>query len=122
MESEEVTAIFSIVDGALLKPLAYRIRDGFTRLRKSALKMAPMYPRLPVNAAHFRSWQEQCTGCESGALANPAAFNLTDNGEPERIEVCYLHLAVVSGFGRRCASGTALRGERRSAGGRTRSW
>jgi len=81
-----VTAIFSIVDGALLKPLAYRDPGRLYAASESALKMAPMYPRLPVNAAHFRSWQEQCTGCESGALANPAAFNLTDNGEPERIE------------------------------------
>src|SRR5215831_1884098 len=45
-----------------------------------------MYPRLPVNASHFRSWQEQCRSCESAALLNPASFNLTGEGEPEQIE------------------------------------
>src|SRR5262249_5539093 len=29
---------------------------------------------------------EQCRSCESAALANPAFFNLTGDGEPERIE------------------------------------
>jgi putative ABC transport system permease protein len=45
-----------------------------------------MYPRLPVNASHFRSFQEQCRSCESAALLNPASFNLTGEREPERIE------------------------------------
>ncbi len=81
-----VTAIFSVVDGVLLKPLAYREPGRLYAAAESALKLAPQYPRIPVNAAHFRSWQEQCRSCESGALVNPASFNLTGGGEPERIE------------------------------------
>jgi putative ABC transport system permease protein len=41
---------------------------------------------IPVNASHFRSWLDQCGSCESGALLNPATFNLTSGGEPERID------------------------------------
>jgi putative ABC transport system permease protein len=81
-----VTTIFSIVDGVLLKPLAYKEPGRLYAAAESAPKMAPMYPRLPVNASHFRSWQEQCRSCESGALLNPASFNLTGEGEPEQIE------------------------------------
>ena len=81
-----VTAIFSVVDGVLLKPLAYREPGRLYAAAESALKLAPQYPRIPVNAAHFRSWQEQCRSCESAALVNPDSFNLTGGGEPERIE------------------------------------
>lgn len=38
---------------------------------------------------HFLSWQEQCGSCESEALLNPATFNPTGGGEPERIERAY---------------------------------
>ena len=81
-----VTTIFSVVDGVVLKPLAYKEPGRLYAAAESAPKLAPMYPRLPVNAAHFRSWQEQCRSCEAGALVNPATFNLTGEGEPERIE------------------------------------
>ncbi len=81
-----VTTIFSIVDGALLKPLAYKEPGRLYAAAESALKLASVYPRLPVNAAHFRSWQQRGQSCESGALLNPATFNLTGKGEPEQIE------------------------------------
>lgn len=55
-----VTAIFSIVDGVLLKPLAYKDPGRLYAAAESAPQLASTYPRLPVNAAHFRSWQEQC--------------------------------------------------------------
>src|SRR5579872_5090197 len=81
-----VTTIFSIVDGVLLKPLAYKEPGRLYAAAESAKQLASMHPRLPVNAAHFRSWQQQCDSCEAGALANPATFNLTGEGEPEQIE------------------------------------
>ena len=66
-----VTTIFSVVDGALLTPLAYKDAGRLFAASESAPQLARTYPRLPVNAAHFRSWQEQCRSCESGALLNP---------------------------------------------------
>jgi putative ABC transport system permease protein len=81
-----VSTIFSVVDGVLLKPLAYRDPATLYAASEAAPKLAAAYPRLPVNASHFHSWQEQCRSCESAALLNPASFNLTGDGEPERIE------------------------------------
>src|SRR5437879_4989944 len=81
-----VTTIFSIVDGVLLQPLAYKEPGRLYEAAESAPQLALMYPRIPVNAAHFRSWQERCGSCESAALLNPASFNLTGEGEPELIE------------------------------------
>ena len=79
-----VTTIFSVVEGVLLKPLTYKEPGRLFAASESAPQLASMYPRLPVNGDHFRSWQEQCESCEAGALANPATFNLTGAGEPER--------------------------------------
>jgi putative ABC transport system permease protein len=80
-----VTAIFSIVDGVLLRPLAYKEPGRLYAAAESARALAHNQT-IPVNASHFRSWQEQCRSCESGALLNPATFNLTGGGEPERID------------------------------------
>src|ERR1700704_2816229 len=71
-----VTTIFSIVDGVLLKPLAYKEPGRLYAASESARKLVQGNQRIPVNASHFRSWQEQCRSCESGALLNPATFNL----------------------------------------------
>lgn len=101
-----VTTIFSVVDGVLLKPLAYKEPGRLYAAAESAPKLVQMYPRLPVNASHFRSWQEQCRSCESAALLNPASFNLTGEGEPEQIEgaTCtwplFQVLGVLPQFGR----------------------
>jgi putative ABC transport system permease protein len=81
-----VTTIFSIVNSVLLKPLAYKDSGRLFAASESLPKLAHVYPRLPVNASHFRSWREQCRSCESAALLNPASFNLTGRGEPEVVE------------------------------------
>ena len=43
-----VTTIFSIVDGVLLKPLAYKEPGRLYAAAESAPKLAPVYPRLPA--------------------------------------------------------------------------
>lgn len=81
-----VTTMFSVVDAVLLKPLRYKEPGRLYAASEAAPKLTKVYPRLPVNAAHFHSWQEQCKSCESGALLNPAVFNLTGQGAPEQID------------------------------------
>ena len=57
-----VTTIFSVVDGVLLEPLAYGDPGRLYAVSESAPKLA-WFPRLPVNAAHFHSWQQECRSC-----------------------------------------------------------
>jgi putative ABC transport system permease protein len=79
-----VTAIFSVVYGVVLRPLPYRDPERLVSLwtRVPRLKL----PRAFVNGADYRDWRSQNHVFEDIALVRHIAnFNLTENGEPERV-------------------------------------
>jgi putative ABC transport system permease protein len=75
------TAIFSIVNGVLLKPLPNENPDQLVQLWEA--------PRVGVWGAAspgaFLDWKEQSTSFESLSLLLNIYLNLTGEGEPERI-------------------------------------
>jgi predicted permease len=77
------TAIFSVVNGVLLRPLPYRDPDRLLSIREVVPKLAHLYPKLPVNLNHYFEWRKRCSAFESVALMRPTALNLTGAGEPE---------------------------------------
>jgi predicted permease len=81
-----LTTAFAIVYGVLLTPLRYAEPGRLYAIAEFASQFAKAYPSLPVNAAHFNRWQQQCASCESGALILSTSFDLTGDGEPERLE------------------------------------
>jgi predicted permease len=79
------TAIFSVVDHVLLRPLAYRDADRLYAVHEVIPKFADVVPRLPTNAMHFREWRRQTLSFERMALIDGMPMNLTGSGEPERL-------------------------------------
>jgi predicted permease len=81
------TAVFSLVNGILLRPLAYRDPGRLYAIQEVVPELSKFYPVLPVNGAHYVEWTRHCTSCESIALINTddAGLNLAGMGEPERI-------------------------------------
>ncbi len=79
------TAIFSVVNGVLLRPLAYRDPERLVAIREVVPKLAHLYPSLPVNLNHYFEWRKRCAALESVAVVRSAALNLTGAGEPERL-------------------------------------
>lgn len=81
------TAAFSIVDGVLLKPLAYRDSHRLVAIREIWREFQDQHSTLPANQQHFQYWREHATRFESLAqyLALPA--NFTGRGEATQLTV-----------------------------------
>jgi hypothetical protein len=77
------TAIFSLVNGVLLHPPAYRDPDRLVAIDLIVPKLAKLYPALPVNLGILLEWRKQATSLESIGVMQPTSVNLTGAGEPE---------------------------------------
>src|SRR5437667_9964202 len=75
------TAVFSIVNGVLLKPLAYRESQRLVSIREVIRETSVHYPSLPVNARHFEEWRNHATSFASMAELDFRTTNLTGAGE-----------------------------------------
>src|SRR5579864_3878405 len=80
-------AVFSIVNGVLLKPLAYRESHRLVAIREIYRQIEAQYPTLPVNARHFDQWQAQAHTFDALAEFLVTSANLTGNGLPRQIVV-----------------------------------
>jgi predicted permease len=81
------TAIFSMVNGVLLRPLAYPQSQQLVYIGESLSAFADKYPVVPVNARHFLEWRQRCSSFEGLSLIDPRPMTLTGRGAPERLEV-----------------------------------
>jgi predicted permease len=79
------TLIFSLVDGILLRPLAYRDPGRLVSITEIVPEFSQRYPRLPVNARHFELWRRQSTSFAGMSLVIPESTVLTRAGEPLKI-------------------------------------
>jgi predicted permease len=77
------TAIFSLVNGVLLRPPDYRQPDRVVAVDQVIPKFAKLYPALPINPGILMEWRKQARSFESIGVMKPASFNITGNGEPE---------------------------------------
>jgi putative ABC transport system permease protein len=77
------TAIFSLVNGVLLRPPAYREPDGLVAIDLIVPKLVKLYPALPINLGILHEWRKQATSLESIGVMVPGSVNLTGAGEPE---------------------------------------
>jgi hypothetical protein len=79
------TAIFSLVNSILLRPLPFHEPDRVVRLIQSSPKIG--LATWGVSQADFGAYRDQNRSLESIALYNSSAVNLTGHGEPERLPV-----------------------------------
>ena len=78
------TAMFSVVYGVMLRPLPYREPERLVNLWSSAV--ARGLPRTFVGMANVYDWRARNHVFEDiAALRSVANFNLTGDGEPERL-------------------------------------
>ncbi len=78
------TAIFSVVDAVLLRPLPFPASNQLVRIWESKPKEGHF--RNVVNGLNFLDWREQNRSFESMAAISDATVNLKINGEPLAVQ------------------------------------
>ena len=79
------TAIFSLVESILLRPLPYREPEQLVRLVQSSPELG--LPVWGVSQAGFAAYRDQNRSFEALAIYTSGGTNLTGAGEPERLSV-----------------------------------
>ena len=74
------SAIFSVVDAILLRPLPYPEPDRLVRIWESSLRLDT--PRNVVNPFNFLDWRDRSQSFESMAAISDATTNLSSHGQP----------------------------------------
>src|SRR5215510_5714863 len=78
------TAIFSLVDAVLLRPLPFREPERLVMVWEDATRIG--FPRNTPAPANYADWKAQNQVFEEMAAINWSNYALTDEGEPEKLE------------------------------------
>ncbi len=84
------TAIFSVVNGVLLKPLPYRAPDELIRIFESSQAQ----PKFPMSGGNFQDYREQNSTLAGLALYTRQDLELSQDDQPEQLAA----LRVTAGF------------------------
>jgi putative ABC transport system permease protein len=89
------TAIFSVVNGVLLRPLAFKDADRLVRVwHVPPPKSFPGMPTFSVSAANYLDWERQNQVFTGMAIYSFHGFTFTGTNKPEQVDAC----AASSGF------------------------
>jgi predicted permease len=89
------TAIFSVVNGVLLRPLAFKDADRLVRVwHVPPPKSFPGMPTFSVSAANYLDWERQNQVFAGMAIYSFHGFTFTGTNKPEQVDAC----AASSGF------------------------
>ncbi|MGB9459268.1 MAG: ABC transporter permease, partial [Candidatus Acidiferrum sp.] len=76
------TAIFSVVNGVLLRPLPFRDPSRLVLIAEKS-----SFPVISTSYENYLDWRDQSHSFESMEATRGAAITLTGAGEPERLNV-----------------------------------
>ncbi len=83
------TAIFSVINGVLLRPLPFEQPDNIVMVWEKRVALGR--ERNPVSAPDFHDWRAQNTVFEEMAAYQPTDITLAGASEPEKIPAAAVH-------------------------------
>jgi putative ABC transport system permease protein len=95
------SAIFSVVRGVMLRPLAYRDPDRVVSIFETSRNQ----PRAIVASANFIEWRERNRSFESIGMTGPARLTFQLNGQPLEVNGRAASSAVFAALGVEAAQG-----------------
>jgi putative ABC transport system permease protein len=112
------TAIFSVVNGVLLRPLPYYEPERLVMVwaDRPIMQAQTGLPDFPVTVADFVDWRNQNQVFEHMAAMEGWRMNLTDGGEPESVIGLRASASLFPLLGARLAMGRAFLPEEDRAG------
>jgi predicted permease len=100
--------VFSLVDGILLKPLAYAQPGQLVYIQEFVPPLSHVYPRLPVNFQQFHYWQAHSRTFQSMAALRASSGTLTGAGEPVELDSVETSAGLFQVLGTKLAKGRAF--------------
>src|SRR6266496_1158280 len=83
------TAIFSVVNGVLLRPLGFKEPDRLVRVwHVPPAKSFPGMTTFSVSAANYLDWERQNQFFEGMAIYSYHGFTFTGTDKPEQVDAC----------------------------------
>ncbi len=80
------TAIFSLVHGILLRPLAYPHANRLVGIQERIPSLAARYPMIPINAKAWQAWSRNARSLQGIAMLRSGNSNLTGAGQPVALD------------------------------------
>ena len=99
------TAIFSVVNAVLLRPLPYENPEQLVMMWETNPRLKLGYDEVSVAPANFIDWKNQNSVFQEVAAFWPNTFNLAGAGQPERLEGVDVSAGLFSMLGAQPARG-----------------
>jgi predicted permease len=105
------TAIFSVVNGVLLRPLGFRQPPQLCLIREIIPQLTKFYPTFPANVPDFRVWQRQLRSFKNIGLAEGISMDFTGRGGAVELPGAQVSSTLLDTLGVNLALGRNFRPE-----------
>ena len=103
------TAIFSIVNGVLLRPLPYEKPNELVQLwHTPPQRQFPGMKQFSLSAANYLDWEQQNDVFQQSAIYASERFRLTGSGEPQEVSAARVEPTFFSVLGVRALMGRTI--------------
>ena len=99
------TAIFSVLNAVVLRPLPFAEPDRLVIIRDSFM---PKLPEFSVSPGRFLGWQTRTRAFDGIACAQNTTVNLTGSGDPERLRSALVSANFFSVLGATAVTGATF--------------